>query len=269
MEIKQPSAALRIYFWATVFFLLFPIFIVFPASFGNSQFLRFPPRELGLRWYHTYFFDSSWLDSTILSLRVAVLSALVATVAGTLAAIGISGSSRKLQGPMIFLATLPLVIPEIFIALGIFILALRFGVTDNEFVLAMAHAAIAAPFVVLIVNAAMQQINPTLERAARVLGAGPLRAFRVAVLPRLMPAIVASAIFSFFTSFDELVISLFLMKGEVTLPMRIWADLKLEFSPTVAAVSSLLIVLTSASMWLAEMLRRRAVGDPGGSAGDN
>lgn len=259
MESNNPSISLRIYFWLAILFLVFPIFIVIPASFSTSPFLHFPPTEIGLDWYRAYFFNSSWLDATMLSLKVGMLSSVIATTIGTLAAVGIAKSSQRLRSPLIFMATFPMVLPQIFIALGIFILALQFGTTDNVIVLAFAHAAVAVPLVVLIVNASMKQISPTLERAARVLGAGPLNAFRVATLPRLKPAIVASAIFSFFTSFDDLVISLFLMNGQVTLPMRIWADLKLEFSPTVAAVSSLLIVATSASMWFAETLRRKAV----------
>lgn len=111
---------------------------------------------------------------------------------------------------------------------------------------------------VLITSAAIRQIDPTIARAARVLGAGPLRAFRVATLPPLIPAIAAAAIFAFFVSFDELIIAQFLMKGSETLPMRIWADLRLDFNPTVAAVSTLLIVVTTLAMGVAETLRRRA-----------
>ncbi|RUX19286.1 ABC transporter permease [Mesorhizobium sp. M2A.F.Ca.ET.042.01.1.1] len=259
MDSNKASTALRIYFWIGILYLLFPIVIVLPASFSASPFLHFPPTKIGLDWYRAYFFDSSWLAATMLSLRVGLLASLIATVTGTLAAVGIAKSSQRLRTPLIFMATFPMVLPQIFIALGVFILALQFGATDNAYVLALAHAAVGVPLVVLIVNSSMKQISPTLERAARVLGAGPLNAFRVATLPRLKPAIVASTIFSFFASFDDLVISLFLMSGQETLPMRIWADLKLEFSPTVAAVSSLLIVATSASMWFAEMLRRKAI----------
>jgi putative spermidine/putrescine transport system permease protein len=159
-----------------------------------------------------------------------------------------------------YLITSPIIIPHIFIALGVFILAIRLGLSDNELTLAGAHATIAMPFVVLITGSSLRQIDPTIEKAARVLGAGPTRAFFAATFPSLLPAIVASAVFSFFVSFDELIIAQFLMSSQETLPMRIWADLKLDVSPTVAAVSSVLIVATTVAMVGAELLRRRAAG---------
>ena len=125
--------------------------------------------------------------------------------------------------------------------------------------LAGAHATIAIPFVVLIVGAAHRQLDPTFEKAARVLGAGPVRAFFSAAFPSLLPGIIAAFVFSFFVSFDELIISEFMMSEQETLPMRIWADLRLELRPTIAAVSSLLIVVTTLGMGLAEIFRRRSV----------
>ena len=174
------------------------------------------------------------------------------------AAVGIDRSSPRLRGPMTVTATLPILVPTIFIALGVFITAIRLGLTDSEFVLAFAHAAIALPYVVLMTGTALRQIDPTFERAARVLGAGPVRAFMAATLPSLAPAVLAAWIFAFFVSFDELIIAQFLMKGQETLPMRIWADLRLDISPTVAAVSAILIVVTAFALGGAELLRRRA-----------
>ncbi len=254
------SLCLTGYFWLIVAYLLFPIFIVLPISFSDSQFLQFPPEELGWRWYETYLNDPVWLSATFLSLRVALAASLVATVIGTLAVVFLERRAFRLKGLVMSAITAPIIIPHIFIALGVFIFAVRLGLEDSAIALVGAHAAISLPFVVLIVGAAARQLDPTLERAARVLGAGPFRAFWAASLPSLLPAIVASAVFSFFVSFDELIIAEFLMSGEETLPMRIWADLRLEVSPTVAAVSSILIVVTSVAMVAAELLRRRAAG---------
>lgn len=258
MRVMQTSRLLAVYFWAMVVYLIFPIIIVLPVSFSDSELLRFPPTAFSMRWYQSYFTDPVWVDATLISFRVAVLSMVISTTAGTLAALAINAVPKHLAGPLTYGATLPIVIPHIFIALGVFILAIRTGLTDNELMLALAHAAVAMPFVVLITSAAIRQIDPTIARAARVLGAGPLRAFRVATLPPLIPAIAAAAIFAFFVSFDELIIAQFLMKGSETLPMRIWADLRLDFNPTVAAVSTLLIVVTTLAMGVAETLRRRA-----------
>ncbi|MEO1194368.1 MAG: ABC transporter permease [Pseudomonadota bacterium] len=246
------------YFWLIVVYLLFPIAIVIPISFSSGQFLQFPPEELGFRWYDAYFGDEIWVSSTLLSLRVAVMASLLATVVGTMAVLFLERRAFRLKGLVMTAITSPIIIPHIFIALGVFILAVRLGVEDSTLVLAGAHATIALPFVVLIVGAAARQLDPTIERAARVLGAGPLRAFFAATFPSLLPAIVAAAVFAFFVSFDELIIAEFLLSGQETLPMRIWADLRLEVSPTVAAVSTLLVVVTSLAMVGAEILRRRS-----------
>lgn len=259
MHIMKPSLLLTGYFWLIVAYMIFPALIVIPVSFSSSEFLRFPPEDFGLRWYGVYFTDPVWIAATVTSFRVAVLSTVIATTVGTMTGLAIIRSPTRAQAPLTYAATIPIVIPHIFIALGVFILALRLDLTDNEVALAFAHAAVAMPFVVLITSAAIRQIDPTIERAARVLGAGPFRAFRVATLPPLLPAMVAAAIFAFFVSFDELIIAQFLMKGSETLPMRIWADLRLDISPVVAAVSGLLIVVTTVALACAEILRRRAI----------
>ncbi|GAB5470859.1 MAG: ABC transporter permease [Rhodospirillales bacterium] len=257
---KLSALALGGYFWLIVAYLMFPIFIVIPISFSSGQFLQFPPEELGLRWYRSYFDDEIWVSATLLSLRVALLASLLATVTGTMAVLFLERRAFRLKALVVTTITAPIIIPHIFIALGVFILAVRVGFEDSALALAGAHATIALPFVVLIVGAAARQLDPTIERAARVLGAGPFRAFRAATLPSLLPAIVAASVFSFFVSFDELIIAEFLLSGQETLPMRIWADLRLEVSPTVAAVSSLLVVVTSLAMAGAEILRRRSAG---------
>lgn len=250
--------ALSAYFWVIIAYLVFPIFVVIPLSFNSGDFLRFPPEDLGLRWYRTYLSDPVWMEATWLSLKVAFASSLLSTLVGTMAVLVLEGRSVRGAGLLTGLITAPIVTPHIFIALGVFILAIQLGFADNELTLIGAHATIALPFVVLIVGAAMRQVDPTLARAARVLGATPFRAFRAATLPALLPAIVAAAVFAFFVSFDELIIAQFLMNSQETLPMRIWADLRLEFSPTVAAVASILIVVTTLAMLGAELLRRRA-----------
>ncbi|MCE8009562.1 MAG: ABC transporter permease [Aestuariivita sp.] len=247
-----------LYFGVVVFYLIFPILIILPISFSNNDFLRFPPSNFGLRWYRDYLSDPVWIDATILSFQVAALVAVIATVTGTLAVLALARGRPRFGRAISGFIALPIVIPHIFIALGVFIFAVRFGWEDNMFVLAGAHSAIALPFVVLIVGASHRQLDPALEQAARVLGAGPVRAFFSAAFPSLLPAIVAGAVFAFFVSFDELIIAQFLMSRNETLPMRIWADLRLELRPTLAAVASLLIVVTTLALAGAELLRRRA-----------
>jgi putative spermidine/putrescine transport system permease protein len=251
---------LAVYFWIAVGFLLFPIFIVIPLSFGDGQFLKFPPDALSLRWYEVYVNDPVWMDATFVSLRVAFASGILATVIGTMAVLGLERGQLRYKSQTTYFITSPILLPHIFIALGVFIVAVRIGLGDSELVLAGAHATISVPFVVLIVGGALRQIDPTIERAARVLGAGPFKAFAAATLPSLIPSLAAAFVFTFFVSFDELIIAEFVMSSKETLPMRIWADLKLDVSPTVAAVASILIVVTTAAMVGAELLRRRSAG---------
>jgi putative spermidine/putrescine transport system permease protein len=247
-----------LYLVAVFTYLLFPLIVVVPLSFGDDELLRFPPKAFSLRWYEAYLNDPQWMRATALSFKVALMASAMATLTGTLAAIALERRRVPAQGAVRTLLTSPMIVPHIFLAVGVFVLAVRFGVAGHAATLVCAHAAIALPFVVLMVGAALRQIDPTLEQAARVLGAGPVRAFMTATLPSLMPAVVAAAVFAFFVSFDELIIAEFLMQGHETLPMRLWADLKLQLNPTVSAVSTLLIAITVGALGGAEWLRRRA-----------
>lgn len=248
---------LPVYFAAVVIFLTFPIFLVVPMSFSGNDFLTFPPENISLRWYRDYLNDTGWTRATVLSFKIAFLAAAVSVVVGTMAVVAMERRLGKSRAAVEYLISSPIIIPHIFIALGVFILSIRMGFTDSEIALVGAHSMIAMPFVVLIVGASMRQIDETFERAARVLGAGPFKAFMTATFPSLAPAVMAAAVFAFFVSFDELIIAQFLLSEKETLPMRIWADLQLEFSPTVSAVAAILIAVTTAAMTGAELLRRR------------
>jgi len=255
---KPMKFLLPVYYWLMVIVLFFPIFVIVPISFSNDRFMGFPPSEFGVRWYVEYFTDPVWISATWRSFRVAVGASVAATVVGTLTVVGLGrkgGLISSLLAP-VFLA--PAIVPNIIVALGVFILAIKMGVSDNELTLICAHAAIALPFTVLMIGAAYRQLDPTVEKAARILGAGPVRAFWAATIPPLIPAILAAAIFAFFVSFDELIISLFLMSSAETLPMRIWNDLRFEINPTIAAVSVVFVVISTAAMTIAEILRSRS-----------
>jgi len=252
------SVLFTVFFCLTILFLFFPILVILPMSFSAGETLQFPPHSWGLRWYREYFGDDLWRASTLRSLRIALAASIIATTIGTLAAIGLD-RSRKILRPMLtglFLA--PAIIPNVITALGVFIMAVWLGLTSSEPLLVLAHATLGLPFVVMIVGAALRQQDPMLENAARVFGAGPVRAFVTATLPPLSPAIISALIFAFFISFDELVFALFIMGGKVTLPVRIWSDLQQFINPTIAAVSTIFIVVTTLAMVVAEILRRRS-----------
>ncbi|MFA5521491.1 MAG: ABC transporter permease [Castellaniella sp.] len=248
---------LPLYFWLAILFLLLPIFVVLPISLTAGELLQFPPKEWGLRWYRAFFASDAWLNATQLSLKISIIACILATFAGTLAAVALERGVWRGKSALFYFISSPLIIPHIFLAVGVFVLAVKTGFADNEYIVAGAHAAVTMPFIVLIVGAALKKVDLNIERAARVLGAGPVRAFVSATLPSLLPAIMAGATLCFFVSFDELIIAEFLLSSKETLPMKIWADVRLDLEPTVAAVSSLLIIASSVAIAAAELLRRR------------
>lgn len=247
------------YFVLLLVYLLLPLVIVIPVSFGEDQWLQFPPQSVSLRWYRSYFSDPGFVTATVTSFWIACVVSLLATVIGTVTALGLSRARFRGKNILYGLIIAPLIIPIIIFALALFILFNQLRMTGSVVGLILAHVVLALPFPVLIVSAALQQFDATLERAGRILGATPVRVFRHITLPYLMPAALASAIFSFFISFDELVIALFITGRWDTLPKRIWSDLRLEIDPTIAAVASILIAITLVGITGGELLRRWAM----------
>lgn len=256
-KLSFSGMALSLYFWLAVLFLLMPLFVVLPISLTSGDLLQFPPTEWGLRWYREFLDSPAWTDATLLSLKIGIIASLLATFTGTLAVIALDRDDISLRTTVQYFASSPLIIPHIFLAVGVFVLAVKTGFTDNEYVVAGAHAAVTLPFIILIVGSALKKVDRNIERAARVLGAGPVRAFVSATLPSLLPSIVAGATLCFFVSFDELIIAEFLLASKETLPMKIWADVRLELQPTVAAVASILIIASTTAIVSTEILRKK------------
>lgn len=251
------SVAIRRAFLGLVMaFLTFPLVVIFISSFGTQELMQFPPARFGLRWYRVYLEDGAWLAATGRSLRVGFVSSLTAVAIGTLASVVLARRRFFGRTLLVGMVTGPAVVPHVIPAIGLFILAAGTGYLGREAFLMLAHATLALPFVILIVTDAVRQIDPSLERAARVFGAGPVRAFMLATLPLLLPSVGASWIFAFFISFDELAVALFVMSGNETLPLRIWQDLHFELNPVVTVVSTILIVATTLALLTAERLRR-------------
>jgi ABC-type spermidine/putrescine transport system permease subunit II len=246
----------RIFLAAAVLFLLFPVFIIIGISFSGSEFLTFPPTEISLRWYKHVFSHRSWTGATLLSLWIAICSTLIAIVVGTLAAVAIVRRPSFLTRSISMVSFGPQLVPHIILALGILLLVGRLGVYGQPWVLVLAHATMALPLVVIIVASAVKQTGDSLERAARILGASPTQAFWLVTLPAIRPAVLSSAVFAFFVSFDDLIVALFIMGGRETLPMMIWANLRYELTPALTAVASALIVFTFACVIPAEYYRR-------------
>jgi putative spermidine/putrescine transport system permease protein len=256
---KAWNVAFSGYFVLLLVYLLLPLLIVIPVSFGDDQWLQFPPERLSLRWYKSYFSDSRFVTATVTSFWIACVVSALATVIGTVTALGLSRARFRGKNILYGFIIAPLIIPIIIFALALFILFNQLKMTGSVFGLILAHVVLALPFPVLIVSAALQQFDTTLERAGRILGATPFRVFWHITLPYLTPAALASAIFSFFVSFDELVIALFITGRWDTLPKRIWSDLRLEIDPTIAAVAAILIAITLVGITGGELLRRWAM----------
>ncbi|MBN9088573.1 MAG: ABC transporter permease [Reyranella sp.] len=240
-------------------FLAFPILVVVIVSFSSATYLTFPPPAFGLKWYAAYFGSADWLRPTWLSLWVAGAVVILSTTLGTLAAIGIARLPRALRLPVTGLILSPLIVPVIVVAIGIYYAFSRYGLVGSPFGMVLAHTCLAVPFVVTSVSASLAGIDPRLEQAALSLGATPRATFFQVTLPLIRPGVLVGALFAFISSFDELVVSLFLSgSGAVTLPRRMWDDLRFQIDPTIAAVSTLTVALTVLLMAGAHLLRRRS-----------
>jgi putative spermidine/putrescine transport system permease protein len=244
---------------AILVFLAFPILVVVVASFSSASYLTFPPPVFGLRWYREYLGSESWLHATWLSLGVAAAVVVLSTLLGTLASLGLARLPRLLRALATGLILSPLIVPVIIIAIGIYYAFSRYRLIGSPLGLVLAHTCLAVPFVVTSVSASLAGLDRRLEQAALSLGATPWGTFRQVTLPLIRPGVLVGALFAFITSFDELVVALFLSgSGAVTLPRRMWDDLRNAIDPTIAAVSTLTIVLTAVLLGGAHLLRRRS-----------
>jgi putative spermidine/putrescine transport system permease protein len=240
-------------------FLAGPILVVVVASFSSASYLTFPPPAFGLRWYREYLGSAGWLDATALSLAVAAAVVVLSAVLGTLAALGLAKLPPAARALATALFLSPLIVPVIVVAIGIYYAFSHYGLIGSPLGLVLAHTCLAVPFVVTSVGASLAGLDRRLEQAAASLGATPWGTFRQVTLPLIRPGVLVGALFAFITSFDELVVALFLTgPNTVTLPRRMWDDLRFAIDPTIAAVSTLTIVLTAALLAGAHLLRRRS-----------
>ncbi|KAA2212944.1 ABC transporter permease [Teichococcus oryzae] len=237
--------------------MLAPIIIVVIASFSGDGYLKFPPDTLSLRWYVRFLGDPRWLASLWNSFLIAAMTCVLSTVLGFLAAYAMARGTFSIRKTITALLLMPLIVPHVVTAIALYFLSARFGLIGFKPWIAVAHSVVALPIVLVILQSALKVVDPNLERAAMIFGCTRMGVFRRVVLPLVLPGVVSAMLFSFLTSFDELVISLFLagIRAE-TLPVRIWNSLLLEVEPTIAAVSSLLIAVTCAALLVEWGVRR-------------
>lgn len=240
-------------------FLLLPTLVVVPLSFTEGTLLRWPPRGFDLRWYDTLFTDPEWRDAALTSLEVGLWTALLATTLGTLVALGLTRGRFRGRGLANMLVLSPMIVPGVIVAIGTYFVFVRMGVVGTMRGLVAAHTVLAMPLVVVSVTNSLRSFDRDLERAAQSLGAGPVRTFARVTLPLIAPGVAAGALFAFITSWDEIVVALFVTSPAVrTLPVVIFNQIRSGVDPTVAAAATLLIAVTVLSLAVALLARRRA-----------
>ena len=260
---RSNGRASRLLLWtisvAVIAFLCLPALFVIPVSFTSGTFIEFPPQGFSLRWYATYWNSPGWVDATVRSLIVAIATAFLATWLGTGAAFVLMRKPVFGRGAILALALAPLVLPRIIIAVALFYLYARLGLLGTNLGLVLGHTVLAVPYVLITVMAVLRTYDERLDQAARTLGASGWRTLYYITLPQIRPGIIAAFLFAFITSFDDLTIALFVSGGKTsTLPRQMWNDLLLQVNPTLAAVSTVILVFVTVFIVLAETLRRRA-----------
>lgn len=238
-------SALTLVVLLTALYLVLPVFIVVPVSFSDSQFLTFPADSYSLRWYHELLEDPTWLDSALASLRVALLSALAATVLGILGALALVRGRFPGRNAVLLVFLAPVIVPYVIIGLAAYVTFLNLGLTQTTVGFVLVHLALGVPYVVINVSAGLVDVDPRLEMAAKSLGAGPVTTFTRVTLPMILPSALSGALFAFIISWDEVVTALFLSGPNLTtLPVRMWSGIRIQIDPVVAAVSTLTLLLS-------------------------
>jgi len=239
--------------------LIAPIVIVAIVSFSSAEYLTFPPPGFSLRWYERFFSLPGWRRALWVSVQVAAITMVLATSLGLLAALALVRGRFRGKGIVYAFVLSPMIVPTIITAVALYFFLVRIAGTGSILAMAIAHTVLALPIVVLVIASTLQGFDARLEQAAFSLGAGRFATFRRITVPIIAPAVFSAALFAFLTSFDELLIPLFLAGVHAeTLSVRIWNSLLLEVDPLIAAVSTFLVAVTMLVLGLSALLRRSA-----------
>jgi putative spermidine/putrescine transport system permease protein len=244
---------------AVLVFLVAPILTIVPLSFSSGAFFYYPLPGFSLRWYRDFFTSPFWLLSLKNSLIIGTSATVLATVLGTMAALGIWRARFPAQALVLAMLISPMVVPVVIIAVGVYFAFAPLGLTDGYLGLVLAHATLGVPFVVITVLATLSAFDRTLLRAAESLGASQITTFRRVMLPLILPGVASGAVFAFAASFDEVVVVL-LMAGPAqrTLPRQMFAGINDNISLTIAAAATMLIAISLVLMIAVGALQRRS-----------
>jgi putative spermidine/putrescine transport system permease protein len=255
----RPARALLVAFAAVVgVWLVAPMFVVVPMSFTGAASFEFPPPSWSTKWYENFFNDPTWVDALLTSLRIGVLVTVLAVVLGVAAAIALVRSRFRGKGAVNALLVAPMVVPTVVLAIALYSLFLRWRLTGTTLGFVLAHTVLAVPYVIVTVSASLRQFDWRQVQAASSLGANPWITFARVTLPQITPGVLAGALFAFATSFDEVVVSLFLVSPTMrTLPVEMFSSMTREVDPTTAVASTLMLAVVMAVLSLVLIMRRK------------
>ncbi|NRA86581.1 MAG: ABC transporter permease [Rhizobiales bacterium] len=247
-------------------FLILPILVIIPLSFNVEPYftftegmVTFDPDAYSLRWYEGMINDPNWRLAIKNSLIIGVFATLIATILGTMAAVGLSSKNMPYKRLVMALLLSPMIVPLIIIAAGMFFFYAKFGLAGNYAGLIIAHAVLGIPFVIITVTATLTSFDRSLYFAGLSMGASPLKSFFDIVVPMIRPGVISGAMFAFVTSFDEVVVVLFLAgPGQRTIPRQMFSGLREQINPTILAVATVLIAIAVMFLITLELLRRRS-----------
>jgi putative spermidine/putrescine transport system permease protein len=251
--------------YAVLGFLMIPVLVIIPLSFNvepyfsfTSGMLMLDPDAYSTRWYASVFADANWRLSIKNSFIIGIASAIIATGLGTVAAVGLSSPHMPYKRLITAVLLSPMIVPLVIIAAGMFFFYSKFDLVGSYTGMIIAHAALGIPFVIITVTSTLAGFDRSLYNAAVGMGASPLRAFREIVVPLIRPGVISGALFAFVTSFDEVVVVLFLGGPEQrTIPRQMFSGLREQINPSILAVATMLIVLSILMLVTIELLRRR------------
>jgi len=255
----------RIICGAIFVFLIGPIFVILPLSFNAEPYFTFTPEMLSfdpagysLRWYEDFWNDSSWQQAVKNSFIIAIFATLISTFLGTLAALGLSRPEMPYRSMWMALLISPMIVPLIISAAGMYFFYSRIGLASTHVGVILAHAVLGTPFVVITVTATMVGFDRSLIRAAQNMGANPTTTFFRIIVPLILPGVISGGLFAFITSFDEVVVVLFVGSVEQrTIPWAMFSGIREQISPTILAVATILICISVLLLLTLEWLRRR------------
>jgi len=227
------------------FLLLAPTLIIVPMSFGEDPFLTFPPRGFSMKWYADYFNSDDWIRATVFSLKVASLTMLASVALGTAVALAMSRARLPVLGLLQFIVVIPMVMPQIAVAVALLLFFQKLNMVGTISAFVLAHTCLAIPFVMFTVLSVFRRYNVDLDAAAMVCGAGRLTVFRRITLPIIWPGVASGGLFAFLISFDEPVIAFFISGvRDKALARKFFEDVELNVTPTLAAVATMLTLIT-------------------------